>query len=531
MPEGAALGARGHAVVLERIAAMRAEQGEAFAARLLVLPDFHGNRSPLADPHALGVISGLDLDASLDALGRLYFATAQGIAFGTRHILDALNAEGYAIDRLHVAGGHTRNPLLMELYADATGCTVVAPPEGTDAVLLGTRWSLRRRPECMKISAPQRAPWRSPARPAAPMPPGVRPTTGATGRFSRCTSSGGHSTDFSARGPDAAGGPARSRASRRCRDADEAPRCPNDERQLRRRDLAARAAWLYYVAGNTQDQLASKLNVSRQAAQRLVASAFADGLITFRIDHPIRACIELEEVLRARFALNYAEVVPGDADQDGVLGLGGAAARQLEAHLSTKVPIVLALGTGRTLRAAVGQVEPMERPQHKVVSLVGTTTRDGRASAFDVVMRLADRIGAACYPVPTTVVTDTVEERALLESQRPWQLIRSLADGASIAFVGIGTLDPQTEVPLLRDGFITETERDDLIRLGAVGDITGWAFDAGGRQIDGGSNARLTAIPHRLPLRAPHDRRRRRRQQGPGDRGGPARVPRVGPDH
>jgi FGGY-family pentulose kinase len=136
--EGAALGDRGHAVVLERVGALRADQGEAFGSRLLVLPDFHGNRSPLADPHALGVISGLTLDASLDALARLYFATAQGIAFGTRHILDALNAEGYAIDQLHVAGGHTRNPLLMELYADATGCTVVAPPEDIDVVLLGT---------------------------------------------------------------------------------------------------------------------------------------------------------------------------------------------------------------------------------------------------------------------------------------------------------------------------------------------------------------------------------------------------------
>ncbi len=270
--------------------------------------------------------------------------------------------------------------------------------------------------------------------------------------------------------------------------------------QDRRRDLAIRAAWLYYVAGNTQDQLASKLNVSRQAAQRLVASAVADGLITFRIDHPIRACVELEEALRLRFPLDYVEVVPGDADQDGVVGLGGAAARQLEAHLSPKTPTVLALGTGRTLRAAVGQVERMERPQHRVVSLVGTTTRDGRASAFDVVMRLAERIGAACYPVPTTVVTDTIEERVLLESRRPWQLIRSLADSASIAVVGIGTLDRQTETPLLRDGFITEAERDELIGLGAIGDITGWAFDVRGRQIEGGSNARLTAIPHRLPL-------------------------------
>jgi ribulose kinase len=48
-----------------------------------------------------------------------------------------MNASGYAIDHLHITGGHTRNPLLMELYADATGCTVVTPAE-EDAVLLGT---------------------------------------------------------------------------------------------------------------------------------------------------------------------------------------------------------------------------------------------------------------------------------------------------------------------------------------------------------------------------------------------------------
>jgi FGGY-family pentulose kinase len=136
--EGRALGASGHREVLARIAALRAREGEDFAARLMVLPDFHGNRSPLADPHALGVISGLSLDASLDSLARLYFAAALGIALGTRHVIDALNGAGFAIERLHVAGGHTRNPLLMELYADATGCAVVAPPEASDAVLLGT---------------------------------------------------------------------------------------------------------------------------------------------------------------------------------------------------------------------------------------------------------------------------------------------------------------------------------------------------------------------------------------------------------
>jgi DNA-binding transcriptional regulator LsrR (DeoR family) len=69
-----------------------------------------------------------------------------------------------------------------------------------------------------------------------------------------------------------------------------------------------------------------------------------------------------------------------------------------------------------------------------------------------------------------------------------------------MAMFGIGTLERDRNAPLLRDGFITEAEHDELVRLGAVGDITGWAFDAGGRLIEGGSNARLTAIPHRLPL-------------------------------
>ena len=47
-------------------------------------------------------------------------------------------------------------------------------------------------------------------------------------------------------------------------------------------DEAARAGWLYYVAGMTQDQIALELGVSRQRAQRLVSRAMAEGLIATR---------------------------------------------------------------------------------------------------------------------------------------------------------------------------------------------------------------------------------------------------------
>ncbi|MEN3147704.1 FGGY-family carbohydrate kinase [Neorhizobium sp. IRAMC:178] len=126
-----------HGRIIARVGELRAEAEGDIAPNLHILPDFHGNRSPLADPHATGVISGLTLDTSFDGLCRLYWRTCVSIALGIRHILDALSDYGYRFETLHVTGGHVNNPLLIELYADVTGRKVVIP-ENRDAVLLGT---------------------------------------------------------------------------------------------------------------------------------------------------------------------------------------------------------------------------------------------------------------------------------------------------------------------------------------------------------------------------------------------------------
>jgi DNA-binding transcriptional regulator LsrR (DeoR family) len=266
------------------------------------------------------------------------------------------------------------------------------------------------------------------------------------------------------------------------------------QRQQRRLDLAARAAWLYYVAGKTQDEIAARLNVSRPGAQRLVSLAVAEGLIKFRIDHPIAACVELSERLRVERGLDYCEVVPGDPDSpDGVTGIAVCAAERIESYLSSRVPTVMAFGTGRTLRAAVAQVTAMDNPQHKIVSLVGNLTRDGRASPYDVVMRLADRVGAQCYPLPTPVVIETAEAKALLQAQRPFQTIRGLVSAARVAFVGVGGVG--WNEPLHKDGFVTDEELAALLEHQAVGEICGWAFDAEGRLIRSPLSERLGAVP------------------------------------
>jgi FGGY-family pentulose kinase/HAD superfamily hydrolase (TIGR01509 family) len=123
-----------HSAILLRIAELRAAEGEGFAAGLHVLPDFHGDR--LGDPFARGMIAGLTLDASFDGLCRLYYRAAVGIALGVRHILERLAQHGYTTEAVRTVGGHIHNPLLMELYVDATGIGLIEP-DCADATLLG----------------------------------------------------------------------------------------------------------------------------------------------------------------------------------------------------------------------------------------------------------------------------------------------------------------------------------------------------------------------------------------------------------
>ncbi len=265
-----------------------------------------------------------------------------------------------------------------------------------------------------------------------------------------------------------------------------------------RLDDAARAGWLYYVAGNTQDQIAAKLGVSRQSAQRLVSLATSEGLVKVRIDHPIAACLDLAARLRARFALDLAEVVPSDpASSSTTMGIAVAAAAEIERRLSSAEPIVMALGTGRTLKAAIEQLPAMDCPQHKIVSLTGNISPDGSAAFYNVVFTIADRIKARSFPMPLPVIASSPQEREMLLSQPMIQPTLALAARADVTFVGIGDLGPRA--PLLVDGFITESELKALQKAGAVGEIVGWAFDRDGRLIEGITNDRVASAP--LPSR------------------------------
>lgn len=266
----------------------------------------------------------------------------------------------------------------------------------------------------------------------------------------------------------------------------------------KRRDDAARAAWLYFIGDRTQDEIAAQLDLSRQAVQRLVAFAVSEKLIKFRLDHPIASCTELAARLVGRYGLEFCDVTPSDPEAPGsIAGIAGATAARLQRLLVSKAPTVICVGTGRTLRAAVEEMDTLDRPQHKVVSLVGAMAAGGHASPYDVVMRLGDKAGAQRYPMPAPVLTETIEDCKGIQSQRAFAVLRDLRQQARASFVGISEID--WRAPVHRDGFMTDTDISALIEAGAVGEITGWSFDAAGQPLDCQVNRRVASLPLEIP--------------------------------
>lgn len=106
------------------------------AEGLHVVPDFLGNRSPLADPDARGVIAGLGLDRSVESLVGLYIAGLCSLGYGLRQILATMVQAGVVIDTIVISGGAGQSPLVRQLLADATGVTVAAS-QSPEPVLLG----------------------------------------------------------------------------------------------------------------------------------------------------------------------------------------------------------------------------------------------------------------------------------------------------------------------------------------------------------------------------------------------------------
>jgi xylulokinase len=102
-------------------AAARVEPG---AQGLLMLPYFSGERTPISDPDARGVIAGLNLTHTRDHLFR---AVLESVGYGIRHNLETFRSIGAQIRRVVAVGGGAQSDIWPQIVSDIVGCEQEVP--------------------------------------------------------------------------------------------------------------------------------------------------------------------------------------------------------------------------------------------------------------------------------------------------------------------------------------------------------------------------------------------------------------------
>ncbi|MEA9391485.1 sugar-binding transcriptional regulator [Acerihabitans sp. TG2] len=262
----------------------------------------------------------------------------------------------------------------------------------------------------------------------------------------------------------------------------------------RKLDQAARAAWMYYVAGKTQHDIADVLGVSRQAAQRLVALASENGLVRVNITHPVADCTALAQQLAQQFQLSACMVVPSAGMDSLSLNrmIAVAGAEVITQFIEVSEPQVIAVGSGRTLRATINELTGMDRPQHSCVSLIGAIASDGSCTRYDVPLWMAEKTQGKYFILPAPLYADNLSDKELWCNHRIYRMVMEKAAQADVTFIGIGQVNDQC--PLHTDGFITGEEVARLNAAGVVAEIVGHFIGANGRRVASDLDDRLTSV-------------------------------------
>ena len=250
--------------------------------------------------------------------------------------------------------------------------------------------------------------------------------------------------------------------------------------------LALRAATLYYLDGLTQAEIAARLGVSRPTAGRLIARAKAHGLVRIEVAGPPGMRDDLhsdeERELERRFGLTEA-VVTGHGVDVGVPGrpaafasVGRAAAALLARRLEPDD--VLGFTWGPEQVAEANALTPGAARCRAVVQLNGaTSTVAYQTGAEFILTRLSEVLHATAIRLPAPLYADP----STVASMRSDSLIsRSLDAGrrADVMLFGVGAVS--TSTTLFEGSFLDTRMLDELVSLGAVGEIGGRFFDAEG---------------------------------------------------
>lgn len=260
-------------------------------------------------------------------------------------------------------------------------------------------------------------------------------------------------------------------------------------------DLIVRIAWLHYIEGYTQTEIADMFELSRPKVTRLLERAREDGIVKFVIEAPHANCLSIEKELKQTFpTLQDAVVVPTGRDEEGnILNIGKGGAFYLARKI--KSGDLIGISWGRTLKALAEAIRPEGKIEEvRFVSLAGGLTTSSFMNPYNIGEKLATIFQGQCYYIHAPEVVETAELKKFYLNERVNKKTYEMARRAHWSAIGIGTVDIERSTYILA-GFITPQDMEIIRQMGGVGDILGQYFDQEGKILDLDLHQRTIAIP------------------------------------
>lgn len=256
-------------------------------------------------------------------------------------------------------------------------------------------------------------------------------------------------------------------------------------------DIKVRAAWLYFVEGLTQEQIARHLNTSRVKIVRMLAAAREEGIVRISIDAKSAPQVAYERRLIDMYGLSEAIVVPAPCNAEAVASVVGHAAG---AYLSDTVRdgMSIGVGWGSTLHMSLHALGSLGAERISVVSLMGGLTHSRAINPSSVARRIADAFGAECYQLTAPVLVANASIRQQLWQEPGLQELLARARAVDLALVSVGDVGP--EATLFAQGILPSAELPQLKAAGAIGDVLCHFFDRHGKLVRHSVNERVMAV-------------------------------------
>ena len=259
--------------------------------------------------------------------------------------------------------------------------------------------------------------------------------------------------------------------------------------------LMIKIAKQYFEEGLTQQEIATSLRISRSTVSRLLSRAREVGVVQTSIDVPPGIFPEMERSLENNWDLLEVIVIETRDYEDtaGVaLELGLAAAGYLERTIQKNDTIGFAWGT--TMKSMVDAMQPLKVPGVRIFQMNGgLTPQMTDIHGTSLTRKLADRLGGEGYMLQAPGVVDSPETQKILMNDTHVRQVFDMAQEASMAFLGIGTIADDTLWG--RAGLFSEDVIVELEKLNAVGDIMSRYYDGSGRMVQSSLCQRVVGIP------------------------------------